>query len=304
MSKVPPLIFLVVAAILVGCARAPSLQRGSAPLSQGRRGEPLIASQKVVEVYVPCGVAPPFQAIKAAFEENHPGVSVRMLVEGNVDLVKRLGKGERPDVFVNIGDREIALLVGSGAVVAESQRVYATTSLVLVTPRRNPYQIRRLTDLTHPAVKRIALADPDRVSSGYHARRLLQRAGLWEAVQPKLLIKSGARGPLNLVLKGRAEAAFIYSTCLYEDRSRPPSGPEESNPGLEVISLAEEAAPIPCQAALTVKGSSSAKAQEFLDFLTGSQAQAALRAWQWQAPSAGGRKSQGQAENPTRKEST
>jgi molybdate transport system substrate-binding protein len=211
------------------------------------------AANETVEVYVPCGVSAPFQAIKAAFEEGHPGVSVRMLVEGNVDLVKRLEKGERPDVFVNIGDREMDLLAERGAVVSESQVVYATTSLVLVTPRTNPHEIQTLADLARPEVKKIALAEPDRVSSGYHARQLLQEAGLWDSLQPQLVTKTGARGPLNLLLKGQADAAFIYSTCLYEDRTQPPSGPADANPKLHVIALKGDVARVPCVAALPRK---------------------------------------------------
>lgn len=187
--------------ILLGCVRGPSSQEGPAPTpsaaSQGQVKESAASPQEIVEIYVPCGVSLPFKAIQAAFEESHPGVAVRMLVEGNVDPVKRIEEGERPDVFVNIGDREMDLLAKGGAIVADSQRVYATNSLALVTPRKNPHRIRILADLARPAVKRIALADPDRVSSGYHARQLLRKVGLWEAVQPKLVIKPGARGPLK-----------------------------------------------------------------------------------------------------------
>lgn len=288
MFKITSAALLLAGTILLGCARGPSSQEGPAPTpffpSQGGVQGSAASSQEIVEVYVPCGVASPFKAIKAAFEERHPGAAVRMLVEGNVDLVKRLEKGEQPDVFVNIGDREMELLAQGGAIVAESQTVYATTSLVLVTPRKNPHRIRALEDLAGPAVKRIALADPDRISSGYHARQLLRKAGLWEAVQPKLVIKPGARGPLNLVLKGQAEAAFIYSTCLYEDRTQPPSGPADANPELGAIPLAEEAASIPCRAALTPKGRASEGARQFLEFLSDPQAQQALQAWQWQIP--------------------
>jgi len=279
--------------ILPGCGKGPSPPEGAVPIpaspSQRQVKESSAASQEEVEVYVPCGVASPFKAIKTAFEQDHPGISIRMLVEGNTDLVKRLERGERPDVFVNIGDREMDLLVHRGAMGAESQTVYAYTSLVLVTSRENPHRIRALADLAGPAVKRIALADPDRVSSGYHARQLLREAGLWEAVRPKLVIKPGARGPLNLVLKGQAEAALIYSTCLYEDRTQPPAGPADANPGLRTIPLAEQAARIPCRAALTPKGEASEGARQFLAFLSGPQARAALQAWQWEAPLEGSR---------------
>lgn len=244
-------------------------------------------SRQTLEVYVPCGVSAPFQAIKAAFEERHPGVSVRMLVEGNVDLVKRLEEGERPDVFVNLGDREMDLLAERGAIVPKSRVVYATTSLVLATPRTNPHGIQTLADLARPEVKRIALAEPDRVSSGHHARRLLQEAGLWDSLQPKLVPKRGARGPLNLVLKGQADAAFIYSTCLYEDRTQPPSGPADANPQVHAIALEGDAARVPCVAALAAKDPPSERGRDFLTFLSGPRAQESLRAWQWQIPPGG-----------------
>jgi len=276
---------LIAVTALTGCAR-PSPPEGT-PAGSTVPNVPRAQSatrDTVVEVYVPCGVSGPLKVVKAAFEERHPDVSVQMLVEGNVDLVKRLEKGERPDVFANIGDREMDLLVERGAIVPESRVVYATTSLVLVTPRANPQGIRSLADLARPGVKKIALAEPDRVASGYHARRLLQKAGLWEALQPKLVRKPGARGPLNLVLKGQADAAFIYSTCLYEDRDQPPAGPADANPKLHVIALKGDAARVPCVAALVAKEPLSERGRDFLAFLAGPQARAALRAWQWQVP--------------------
>jgi molybdate transport system substrate-binding protein len=66
--------------------------------------------------------------------------------------------------------------------------------------------------LLQPVFKRIAIGDPAAVPAGVYAREYLERVGLWEALQPKLVPVSNVRAALASVENGSADAAFAYET--------------------------------------------------------------------------------------------
>jgi molybdate transport system substrate-binding protein len=61
-------------------------------------------------------------------------------------------------------------------------------------------------------VARIALANPEAVPAGVHARRALTRAGLWEQAQSKVVSGDDVRHALRFVTSGAADAGVVYAT--------------------------------------------------------------------------------------------
>jgi molybdate transport system permease protein len=61
-------------------------------------------------------------------------------------------------------------------------------------------------------VRRIAIGDPAHVPAGEYARETLQRLGLWEGLQPRLVPSADVRAALAQAESGAVEAAIVYRT--------------------------------------------------------------------------------------------
>ena len=70
-------------------------------------------------------------------------------------------------------------------------------------------QITSLADLTRPEVRRIAIANPDHAPYGVAARQAMQTAGIWEAVQSKLVLGENVRQTLQYAETGNVDVAIV-----------------------------------------------------------------------------------------------
>ena len=61
-------------------------------------------------------------------------------------------------------------------------------------------------------MKRIALADPKAVPAGVYARAYLEKAGLWQAVERKIIPTENVRAALAAVESGNVDAGIVYKT--------------------------------------------------------------------------------------------
>jgi len=72
--------------------------------------------------------------------------------------------------------------------------------------------ITALDQLTAPAVERIAIPDTKKAIYGQAAREYLTKAGIWEQVQPKLLVAGTVPQVSTYVLTGEVDVGFINLT--------------------------------------------------------------------------------------------
>jgi molybdate transport system substrate-binding protein len=70
--------------------------------------------------------------------------------------------------------------------------------------------------LSSPAVKLIALGDPNSVPAGDYGKQVLTSLGLWDAVQSRLVLAKDVRQVLSYVETGNADAGIVYATDARE----------------------------------------------------------------------------------------
>jgi molybdate transport system substrate-binding protein len=87
--------------------------------------------------------------------------------------------------------------------------MYARGRITLWTRADSSLQITSLADLTRPEVRRIAIANPDHAPYGVAARQAMQTAGIWEAVQPKLVLGDNVRQTLQYAETGNVDVAIV-----------------------------------------------------------------------------------------------
>jgi molybdate transport system substrate-binding protein len=122
------------------------------------------------------------------------------------------------DLFLSADATWVDRLREGGRTRPETEAVYAIGPLVLVTaPGRDPLA-GGVGDLDHLSVRRIAIANPEHAPYGRAARQALERAGLWEAVEPRVVIAENVRQTMQYVETRSVDAAISARSLVREDQ--------------------------------------------------------------------------------------
>ena len=198
------------------------------------------------------------------FETRDPARIVLNLAASNA-LVRQVRSGAPVDVFVSADEQQIAQL---GNLVSASSRVeLASNQLAVVVPDDRPYAWTSIKGLLEAGVRRVAIGDPAAVPAGVYAKQYLASAGLWTALQPKLVPTGSVRLALAAVEAGSVDAAIVYRTdALVARRSRLAwVVPEAEGPRIQYAAVALRDAP------------NAQGAARFLRFLKSADAAALMR---------------------------
>jgi molybdate transport system substrate-binding protein len=152
-----------------------------------------------------------------------------------------------------------------GLVLAAQRRNFAANTLVLIVPITAARVPQTLADLKGPAYQRVAIGLPASVPVGRYTQGVLEAAGLWAAVQPKVIGAHNVRQALDYVARAEVDAGFVYATdaALMPGRVR-------------VALTVPTVKPILYPAAPVAASANAQLAQRFVAFLTSAQAQAVL----------------------------
>jgi molybdate transport system substrate-binding protein len=265
------------AALAAGCGKpgAPSAS-GGVRASSGNAA----VSGKLM-VFVPCGIAGPYGEIKDLFLAKYPGVQVSQDVR-NVDVQLRaiLDGKDTPDVWMSLGDREVAQLTEKGKVDGEPT-TYAVNSIALMVQQGNPHNIESLADLTAPGIKTIAIPTESN-SSGYYVKQALENAGIWDQIQTRVWVTPEPSAVKAQLQEGKADVGVVYYPCTRESKlGSQPNDPEAMPGKVQLLGELPEdvAAKIPSQAAVIKGAANVPAARAWLEFLTTDQVQDIWEKW-------------------------
>jgi len=202
--------------------------------------------------------------IKAFREAKGPEVSATFGASGQ--LAEQIKAGAPFDVFLSANRAFVEDLATTGDVAPESVRPYARGSLVLVVHEGAGAGIERLSDLTKPGVKKVALANPAFAPYGAAAKQALVKEGLWEALAPKRVQAETVRQALQFVQSGNAEAGLVGRSIAKVK-------------GVRVVEIDPDLYdPIVQGLGVVARSAHPAEARAFADFLLGERGQAILAA--------------------------
>ena len=94
-----------------------------------------------------------------------------------------------------------------------TRRTFVRNDLVLIVPKNSRTSASSLQDLNRPAINRIALSNPESVPVGRYAKAALEKAGLFTALQPKIITTQNVRHSLDYVARGEVEQA-LYTVLM------------------------------------------------------------------------------------------
>ena len=191
----------------------------------------------------------------AARWEARGGEKVRLNLGASRSLALQIVAGAPADLFITANELDADELEARALLVPASRSVVAENTLAVIVPRRSKVELRDPRHLASREIRRIALADPEAATAGIHGKRFLQKAGVWAAVQARIIPAADVRGALAMVATGAADAGIVFRTDAL------------SNPAVR-IAFEPDAPPILCTAALVRRRAPRPGAAAFLEFLT------------------------------------
>ncbi len=259
----------------------------SAPLF--RRLAPAGAALSLLAASGPCADAEPqrlhvaaaanmarvIEPLEAGFEALHPEIDLRVSLGASGSLYAQIRHGAPFEVFLSADPDHPAALVQAGEADAATVTPFARGVLVLW-PQPPGDAAGWAEVLAAPGRLRIAIPNPDTAPFGRSARMVLREAGIWEAIQSRLVIAENVAQTLHFVESGNADFGFVAGSLL---TGRPGAGDglafEQDDPSLHHTAV------------LLRRGAGQEGARVFLGWLLSEEAQAVLLAHGYRGPNRG-----------------
>jgi molybdate transport system substrate-binding protein len=169
---------------------------------------PSTAPPAPLRVAAAADLAVAMPALIAAFKANG-GSDVVVTVGASGQLAAQLKAGAPYDVFLAANEGFVDDVVGDGACAATSKSVYARGRLALVSRAGLTPPVETVRELDDARLVKIGIANPAHAPYGQAARAALSAAGVWNTVEPRLVLADNVRQVLQLVESGNVDAALV-----------------------------------------------------------------------------------------------
>lgn len=156
--------------------------------------------------------------IAAAFTAD-TGMTVRLSFGSTGNFARQIREGAPFEIFMAADEAFIADLQDDG-LTRDAGDLYGIGRLVIMAPKGSPLAPDETLDnlarmLAAGQITRFAIANPDHAPYGMRAREALVTRGLWDAVQPFLVLGENVSQAAQFALSGNAEGGIIaYSLAL------------------------------------------------------------------------------------------
>jgi molybdate transport system substrate-binding protein len=227
-------------------------------------GQPA-ADTTVLTVSAAISLTDALEAVARAYRQAGGGTVQFNFAASNV-LVRQIVSGAPVDVYISADETQMDVAAKSGAVDGHTRIDLLGNRLALIA-RPDFTGLRDARDLLQPAIRRIAIGDPDAVPAGVYARQFLQAAGLWDGLRAKLIPVANVRAAVAAVENGSVDLAIGYeSDAAVAKHAR------------TVLVISGAAAPrIVYPAAIVSRSPHREAAGRFLSFLRGAEAAAIFK---------------------------
>jgi molybdate transport system substrate-binding protein len=159
------------------------------------------------------------------------GQAVDLQFGSSGNLARQITQGLPLDIFLS-ADEALVFSLFDGGFALDKGALYATGRIALMLPKNSAFQLpkneaeARLTLQNQlKSVRKFAIANPEHAPYGRAAKEALQNLGLWEQLQPKLVLGDNISQATQFVTSGAAQAGITaLSLALAQDVAKQ-SGP-------------------------------------------------------------------------------
>ncbi|MFN3615807.1 MAG: molybdate ABC transporter substrate-binding protein [Rubrimonas sp.] len=152
------------------------------------------------------------EEIAAAFEAE-TGQRVRLSFGSTGNFARQIREGAPFEIFMAADEKFIAELHRDGFTVDEGD-LYAVGRIVLKLPHGSPLQADGSLDdlaaaLQDGRLEKFAIANPEHAPYGMRAEEALRAKGLWEAIEPRLVLGENVSQAAAFALSGSTQGGII-----------------------------------------------------------------------------------------------
>lgn len=214
------------------------------------------------------------EAIAAEYRERYPENAIELQYGSSGRFYAQITHGAPFDVYLSADMDYPAALVDAGF-AASDVMPYAIGRIAIWSSTVDARALT-LTDLADERFRRVAIANPRLAPYGERAQEALVAAGVWQALQPRLVYGDNASGTLQLVQSGAAEAGII---ALAQALS-----PDIAAQGGHRVIEDDLHRPLEQGLVITRRAAQNDVARHFADYLLGSEASMQFRAYGYDLP--------------------
>lgn len=177
--------------------------------------------------------------VKEAFAAANPGIEVAVTYGSSGNFYTQLLNKAPFDLFLSADLSYPRKLVEAGLADGATEFLYSRGHLVLWVLKESPIPVERLgmRALLHPAARKVAIANPRFAPYGRAAEAALTKAGLLEAVTPRLVFGENIGQTAQFVQTGAADigmlALSLAKAPVMANRGRYWEVPQDAHPPLD-----------------------------------------------------------------------
>jgi len=210
--------------------------------------------------------------------EKKTGVKVKLSFGASGALTQQIQNGAPFDLFFSADMDYPRQLISGGLADSGSLYQYAVGKLVLWVPADSALDVERkgIDVLLDPAVKKIAVANPEHAPYGRAAVAALKHYGMYDRVRERLVLGENVAQAAQFAESGNAQAGFVALAHA--------AAPALRGKGKYWV-IPAEAYPALAQGVVVIAGSAHKKeAGEFVEYMKSKAAEDVLRAFGFTVP--------------------
>jgi molybdate transport system substrate-binding protein len=209
-----------------------------------------------VEVFAAASLTDALNEIAATYEKSGGDKIIFNFAASNT-LDMQIKAGAPADIFFSADEAKMDDLEKNGEVVKGTRKDILSNSLVIVVPVDSSVILTSAAQLADPKIQKIALGQPQSVPAGIYAMEYLQKIGIWEQVEARVIPTESVRAALAAVETGNVDAGIVYKTDALHSKKVKVA---------YAVPVADGPA-IAYPAALVQGSKNAASAKKFLDYL-------------------------------------
>jgi molybdate transport system substrate-binding protein len=124
-------------------------------------------------------------------------------------LATQIAQGLKVDVFASADSGYVDQLDEDGLVLSETIQLYAIGRIVVAVPSDSEMRVDSLDDLRDPRLRKISIANPEHAPYGRAAKQALERTGVWDDVESRLVLGENASLATQFIETKNAEAGIV-----------------------------------------------------------------------------------------------
>ncbi len=137
-------------------------------------------------------------------------VAFNFAASGTLEL--QIQKGAPADLFFSADEAKMNDLAKDGLVLDGTRRDLLGNSLVVIVPGDSTLTLASAAGLADPKFRKIALGETHFVPAGIYAKEYLEKIGVWEKIEPRVIPLDSVRAALAAVETGNVDAGIVYKT--------------------------------------------------------------------------------------------